>query len=495
MGGQFNAPIVGGLTASAWIVAEGIRFVGQVTVASGPPFGSRYSRFEGCRFDATLATGNNHSAFLYVRGCMFLADVHVVPYSCEFVDDTFISASLDVGYEGFARYIGNAFVGPGAFGLRTSASNGGVTVSGNTVSGKVDGIVVWYATSAEVMGNSVAGCSGDAFKGVAPSEFPVGTIDFRDNQVRNCGGDGFNLERVGGEFVGNVVDSVGGDGLRWSGIPMYRIGGNDLRYIGGRGITSDRGVLTLSRNTIIDTSSDGIVVEYASRADSNVIGRTGGAGLRISEAYNDRVRWNTVFLCAGDGIDLHGAGTDSISNNIAFANGGAGLVFSGTGVPVLSCNDWHANTGGATVDIAPGASDLGVDPLFCNVSQDDVHLSAASPLLEALGCGQIGALGEGCTAGVSVGPETGDEARGLRVFPHPTRDHVTFAWAIGTGPVDLEVFDVNGARRWKASAPQGTRSLTWDLGDASGERLTPGVYWARVAVNGQVRVGRLVLVR
>ena len=44
------------------------------------------------------------------------------------------------------------------------------------------------------------------------------------------------------------------------------------------------------------------------------------------------------------------------------------------------------------------SSDLALDPLFCDVAQGDVHLSAGSPLLASAGCDTIGALGEGCDA-------------------------------------------------------------------------------------------------
>ncbi len=54
---QFNAPVVGGLSAAADIAAEGIRFTGPVVVADAPSFGNFFSRFDACRFDAALGYG------------------------------------------------------------------------------------------------------------------------------------------------------------------------------------------------------------------------------------------------------------------------------------------------------------------------------------------------------------------------------------------------------------------------------------------------------
>jgi len=64
--------------------------------------------------------------------------------------------------------------------------------------------------------------------------------------------------------------------------------------------------------------------------------------------------------------------------------------------PVLSCNDWFGNDSSGVAGIAPSPDDLGLDPSFCNPDSGDVHLMAGSPLIDAPGCGLIGALGQGC---------------------------------------------------------------------------------------------------
>jgi hypothetical protein len=83
----------------------------------------------------------------------------------------------------------------------------------------------------------------------------------------------------------------------------------------------------------------------------------------------------------------------------------------------MGCNDWFGNDSGAVHGIAPSQNDLALDPRFCDVVGDDVRLAANSPLLDAPGCGLIGALGQGCgTSATMVSLFTAERvADGIRV--------------------------------------------------------------------------------
>jgi len=72
-----------------------------------------------------------------------------------------------------------------------------------------------------------------------------------------------------------------------------------------------------------------------------------------------------------------------------------------------SCNVFWNNAAGDFDDYPPDATDRVVDPLFCNTEAGDFTLHSLSPCLPAnsMGCGLIGALGEGCGT-VSVEPST-----------------------------------------------------------------------------------------
>jgi hypothetical protein len=90
----------------------------------------------------------------------------------------------------------------------------------------------------------------------------------------------------------------------------------------------------------------------------------------------------------------------TLLGNVLYANTGWGLQTEPLRSLTLNCNDWFANGLGAVTGAQVSDLGLTLDPLFCDVAQDDVHLSAGSPLLASSGCDTIGALGRGCDAPV-----------------------------------------------------------------------------------------------
>jgi hypothetical protein len=84
-------------------------------------------------------------------------------------------------------------------------------------------------------------------------------------------------------------------------------------------------------------------------------------------------------------------------------------------------------------------------------------------------------------------------------FPNPARGAARFAFALARGAfVRLEVLDAQGRRvrtladgAWAA----GGASVTWDLADDAGRRVPPGLYLARLAVDGASATRRVIVVR
>jgi hypothetical protein len=484
-------PIVGSLTTSAHLTVRSFRFTGLVTLHS--PDASGFTiHFEACRFDAGMSTtGQTFSTFLHVLGCTFLGDVDVVPYSGGFANCAFVGAHLTIIVEGTAAVKSNVFENSGDYAVLTAGEVGSANIVNNTIANAVNGILIG-SLSGTVSNNHVSRCSGTGI--LAQGN---GSASMWNNRIHDCDGHGIALTSGSAvsDLLGNVIEDVGGDGIQNTGASAYYIRSNTIRSVGGRGIFSTGVYHEVQGNTVLDSGSDGISIGYADRVDSNVVGRAGGRGIHIQDWKSDWIgalHRNTIYQCAGAGIEM-GSDPDSILNNIAYANGGVGFAWTGTGTPVLACNDWFANTGGATAGVAPGVSDLAVDPQFCDLAQDDVHLSAGSPLLDAAGCGQIGALGQGCSVAVSVGPEETDGELRLEIHPRPTRGGVTFAWTNSMEPTRIEVFDVTGARRWSTTAAPGAARMDWGLKDAVGRRLPPGVYLARVKQGGRVVSDKLVL--
>ncbi|MBZ0172453.1 MAG: hypothetical protein K8E66_08745, partial [Phycisphaerales bacterium] len=135
----------------------------------------------------------------------------------------------------------------------------------------------------------------------------------------------------------------------------------------------------------VDLSRDFVVVSGNTFADCHqqVQGFTGSAA-RVTLA---------------DGIEFH-------SNVVAYTSGAKALSFIESQGPVtLGCNVFWDNVDGIGYELDP--TDRIADPPFCDPDHDDYTLQGTSPCLPelSLGCGLIGALGQGCGT-VSLTPET-----------------------------------------------------------------------------------------
>jgi hypothetical protein len=80
--------------------------------------------------------------------------------------------------------------------------------------------------------------------------------------------------------------------------------------------------------------------------------------------------------------------------------------------------------------------------------------------------------------------------------PNPARGATRLGFALPAEErVTLEVIDVRGRRvRILSSGVRsaGPHAVSWDLRDAAGRRVAPGLYFARLAGEREVRVQRFV---
>jgi len=83
--------------------------------------------------------------------------------------------------------------------------------------------------------------------------------------------------------------------------------------------------------------------------------------------------------------------------------------------------------------------------------------------------------------------------------PDPASREAWLAFSLArAGEARLEILDVTGRRvRTLASGPRdaGPARLAWDLADAAGRRVPPGLYLARLVSGGESRVRRLIVIR
>ena len=338
----------------------GLRFSGQVVV--GPTNGPQRAIFRDCQFDAGAIPGGGHDypdlAGVEMSHCTLFGTVWIRSQGAT-VDSSIVHGPLimDASYSNQVR--DNEFEGiPGT----------AVTVRGEV---------------SDIGGNRVRGC-GNGFDVVIEDGYSV----FEDNDIEGCSNYAFSSYGYNGEPTS--------------------VQRNRITKCGAHGIFASGSLLVLD-NTVTDCGGPGLdlQVQETGRADrhvaGNVVGRCGIAGIRLQYSntgyeVSPVIRNNTVFSCAGPAISASGLSAFTISNNIAYSNRGPGLavVQEEESYPTLSCNDWFANDGGATDGIAPSASDLAVEPGFCDLTRSDVQLMSNSPLLDAPGCGLIGALGKGC---------------------------------------------------------------------------------------------------
>ena len=291
---------------------------------------------------------------------------------------------------------------------------------------------------------------------------------------------------VGAYVDSNVVINCRAGGIR-SGLPDGQFGAN--ASIRNNRVTGCGGIG-------IDAEGRHITVE------GNVVGRCGGHGVRATGGYC-QLSSNTIYRNGGSGIRVDGGFTVGCAKNISAANGAFGVEWAADLTPSLECNDWFANASGATSGVLNDSTDLSIDPLFCNMGADSVGLANDSPLLNAPGCGLIGALGEGCvdlaTGTLTPGrPKEQPEHLGLALLPpmpNPARLGARIAYTLPCEmKVRMTVIDVTGrvvGVLADDSQGAGRHEIVWG-GPASAARA--GVYFVRLEAGGGRFLQRVLIV-
>ncbi len=487
------------------VTCHGFRFRGGVTL--------RYPDhvwFESCRFDSGLVTLPYAATYPTLRGCLIFGGAAIVGIGVAIYDCSFIGGGLTVVAEGVFDIRGNYFAGPAAAGLQATSADANGWISDNLVVGTTDGIVLTPAgTNPIISRNEVRDCSGSAYRVVLRPSGYSGSVALLDNRARHCGGSGieFAASVTYLQLRRNQIDSVGSHGIlvaRNASSALAYVDSNVVLHAGGCGVaytnatTSEGDILLVRGNAVIGAALDGLRLKAPWVVERNVVGRCGGTGVVVDTVRTSggmAVRSNTVYLNDGAGFRLTGSAADSVEHNLAYGSGGYGLQWTGSGAPLLGCNDWYGNLQGSTSGVAPAATDLQLNPLFCDLPQDSVTLSAVSALVDVPGCGLIGALGVGCSYPSAVSPPTFPYAAGLRVMPQPAGGRVQFSWRRLGQPATVEIYDATGARRWRAQVGPEQEELRWDGTDKSGRMLPAGVYFALLTGPSFHERARVVLVR
>jgi hypothetical protein len=465
------------------VSVRGCRFLGKVVLGDYGNFGR--IAFDGCRFDSAFAGPLYGPTISFeLRACLILGGISVHTSYMQILGNTVLGGGIEVSGDGICDIRNNFIQGPAAVGLLTHLDVSVGPIQGNTIRGVGEGMVLdpdGYVDP--VADNVIEDCDSHGIR-YAALAFPENHLAYaRGNTVRRVGGDGIRVEdRWAATLSGNHIEDAHGAGIRTSGVETYST--------------------AVDSNVVLRSGQQGMTVDAARFIRGNVVGRSAGSGIRVAGWLTQmpmRLAANTSYANGGAGFETVGSSgstPDTVIANLAALNAGAGLVWSGSPAPLLACNDWYSNSGGATQGVAPAGSDLQLAPEFCDLPGDNVFLTPLSPLLDAPGCGLIGARGEGCASTVSVAPSGAAGRSSLRAWPVPSTGTIDFDMPAIAGDARLEVYDVTGAKRWEAALSPAKATVTWDGRDAHGQRLPPGVYYARVRTGRENLAGaRVVLTR
>ncbi len=334
-------------------------------------YGNALVEIESCTLDSGLVQTDRFEFWDYAHVDIYRSRIlgWVRTIATNFVvcdSDTFLTGGIRVAGDNPTMSVRDCrFEGTG-YSAISQDDGGAMNVQTSEIIGSYEhGILADAGTILDAVENRITGCS---------SIGVLGHGSIRSNVVASCG---IGINCYEGSVESNVVRDCG---------------------TGISGVARN-----VSDNLIVGSVTNGLRVQ-ASRdvvIERNVVGRSGQDGIRVDFSGSNAdasIVANTVFRNQGHGIHLVStAWPQVVTKNIAFQNVGYGLSADTLDVPT-TCNNWFGNGTGATRGMPSGASDLALDPLFCDVDADSVSLAEDSPLLDAPGCGLIGARGQGCAS-------------------------------------------------------------------------------------------------
>jgi hypothetical protein len=262
-------------------------------------------------------------------------------------------------------------------------------IVGNTVTaGGSGGGIYLYRSESDVLGNTVQGndaCLGGAENG--------------------CDGGGIDVLYGAPAITHNVVaDNTAGDGgglwVAYSEavITQNLVAGNEADDLGE---ADDAGIFTAGQGGGVDlhTGTDGVILTNNVIADNTA--STHGGGLSIYGYYdqgpaptitNNTIAFNAVTADDhGAGVEVWGLAAPTLTNNVLYANHGAPFHAQFDYATVAYGDIWgNAEAwSGAVADPTGQDGNLAVAPVFYDATDDgdwtndDFHLGATSPLIDA----------------------------------------------------------------------------------------------------------------
>lgn len=217
----------------------------------------------------------------------------------------------------------------------------------------------------------------------------------------------------------------------------------------------------------------------------------GGGGIVVQGNANAIIRSNTFFgnrAGRGGAILVRHNASATIERNIVFgsANGSGIWVDAPAGI-TLDCNCLSNNLPAAYVGVAPGATDIQVNPIFCRTSGDTLDLAYNSPCLPENngGCGLIGAFAKGDCGAFPTNLHLVEPVNSAML----NYNTPTFIWTRSIDPDGGAIrfeFEIDEDPTFETSVVVNTgsdTSYTLQSFEALSENVT--YYWHATAIDGQ----------
>ncbi len=176
--------------------------------------------------------------------------------------------------------------------------------------------------------------------------------------------------------------------------------------------------------------------------------------------------------------------------------------------PIVSCTDIFGNQGGNAICGTDAGHNFSLDPLFCDLANDNFRLQMTSPCYpgnhpdggSACGRDRIGGVDPGCNpADAAEGETIPASSRILGNDPNPFHPATTISFELTRQTrVRLGIFDVAGRQiRLLADEPlpAGRHQVRWDGKTEDGQLAPSGVYFYRLDGGDLRQTRRMVLAR
>jgi hypothetical protein len=162
--------------------------------------------------------------------------------------------------------------------------------------------------------------------------------------------------------------------------------------------------------------------------------------------------------------------------------GSGGALTTGPWDTLITVSDWvewehslDAVLPGDTLQLAFNFTSDG-DTVAEGIYIDDISVTLREPVLTGLPD----------ETGLAAGPE-------VMISPNPARETVSFMMARREAALAIDIYDIRGRLITRVVKPPGEVSATWDLRNASGSKVSPGIYLGRISGTPKGSVEKVVI--